>query len=51
LEILVQETQPGHSNSPAYCPLGKITAACEQAIREVQKGDGLTDIAAVGPAW
>ena len=51
MEIRLQETQPGHSDSPAYCPLGKITASCEQAIREVQKGDGLADIAAVGPAW
>jgi prepilin-type N-terminal cleavage/methylation domain-containing protein len=39
------------TDSPAYCPLGTITASCEQAIREVQKGDGLADIAAVGPAW
>ena len=39
------------TDSPAYCPLGEITASCEQAIREVQKGDCLADIAAVGPAW
>jgi prepilin-type N-terminal cleavage/methylation domain-containing protein len=34
-----------------YCPLGEISSTCERAIQEIQKGDGLADIAPVGPAW
>lgn len=35
----------------AFCPQAKLTATCEQAITEIQKGDGLADIAPVGPAF
>jgi hypothetical protein len=34
-----------------YCPLGEISSTCERAIQEIQRGDGLADIAPVGPAW
>jgi hypothetical protein len=34
-----------------YCRQPQLTSACEQAIKEIQKGDGLADIAPVGPAW
>lgn len=38
-------------DNPAFCPIDRITAACEQAVREIQRGDGLGDIAPVGLAW
>ncbi len=38
-------------DSPEHCPLGKIASTCARAIQEIQKGDGLADIAPVGPAW
>jgi len=33
------------------CPVAKLASSCERAIAEIQKGDGLAEIAPVGPAW
>ena len=39
------------TDSPEYRPLGEISSTCERAIMKVQNGNGLADIAAVGPTW
>lgn len=39
------------TDDPATCPQEKLTASYERAIAEIQHGDGLADIAPVGPAW
>jgi prepilin-type N-terminal cleavage/methylation domain-containing protein len=44
--LLWQRTDNGD-----YCRQPQLTSACEQAIKDVQKNDGLADIAPVGPAW
>ena len=34
-----------------YCRMPELASTCEQAIKEIQRGDGLAEIAPVGPAW
>jgi prepilin-type N-terminal cleavage/methylation domain-containing protein len=38
-------------NNSGFCPLSSIASTCERAIREIQQGDGLADVAPAGPAW
>lgn len=33
------------------CQLSQLEKSCEQAIKDMQRGDGLAEIAPVGPAW
>ena len=44
--LLWQRTDNGD-----YCRQSQLTTVCEQAIKDVQNGDGFADIAPVGPAW
>lgn len=39
------------ADDPATCPQARLTETCERAIKEIQNGDGLADIAPIGPAW